>query len=108
MPSLLSLVLDGFSWKSFAIGAGAALFGGMVARPALAQAVRVGMDVQDYATATVAQARAEYERAKDTAIAQRNAASQATVNIDLLAEIHKLHDEIASLRGAINAKKSQS
>lgn len=105
MPSLLSILLGRFSWKSFAVGAGTALFGGIVARPALTQAVKVGMDVQDYAAATVAQARAEYERARAAAVAQRSGAVGLS-NADILAEIQKLHEEIASLRGAIGAKKA--
>jgi hypothetical protein len=105
MPSLLSILLGRFSWKSFALGAGTALFGGVVARPALAQVVKVGMDVQDYASATVAQAKAEYERARATAVAQRTG-SAGLSSADILAEIQKLHAEITSLRSSISTKKA--
>jgi len=56
---MLPWLLTKWSWKSFAIGAGAALFGGTIARPALVQAVKAGMDVTDYAAGTLEQAKVQ-------------------------------------------------
>lgn len=94
---MLTWLLSKWSWKSFAIGAGTAIFGGTIARPVLVSAVKAGMDVQDKAARTFEQARNEFGRIRDEASQQRSAGAQAG-NAELLAELQKLREEIASLR----------
>jgi len=100
-PSILGLLLNRFSWNSFFIGAGTALFGGIIARPVLVEAVKLGMDVQDYAGETMDRARTEYQKVRAEAAARRAGPPAQLSSAELLAEIQKLHEEIASLRGAV-------
>lgn len=94
---MLTWLLSKWNWKSFAVGLGAAVFGGTVARPALVNVVKAGMDVKDKATQTIQQAGAELGKIRMEAEQQRSA-SVATGNSELLAELKKLREEIASLR----------
>ena len=96
---MLSWLLKKWSWKSFAVGAGAALFGGTLARPALVGAVKAGMDVQDKASQTFQQAREGFSRIREEAASQRTGGPQAG-NAELLAELQKLREEIAALRNS--------
>jgi hypothetical protein len=99
---LLEWILHRWSWKSFAVGAGAVMFGGTVARPVLVHAVKTGMDVTDYATETWQQARAEADRIRAEAVQLRTAA--APVLNDLVTELQKLRGEVASLRASVETK----
>ncbi len=102
---MLSWLLHKWSWKSFAAGAGAALFGGTIARPVLVQAVKTGMEVQEYAAHTYLQARYEFEKVRAEAAALRAVASQSHVATnEILSEIQKLRDEVASLRTVVATK----
>jgi hypothetical protein len=99
---MLPWLISKWSWKSFAVGAGAALFGGTIARPALVQAVKVGMVANDYAADTITQAKTEFGRMKDDAVRLRTAESaQPAGYADLVAEMQKLRDEISSLKGTL-------
>jgi hypothetical protein len=98
-----SWLLRQWSWKSFGIGAGAALFGGTIARPLLVGAVRTGMDLTDTASATLQKAKIEAEKIRSEAAGAR-AASQ---NVgDLVTELQKLREEIASLRTNMSGAKA--
>jgi hypothetical protein len=95
---MLPWILSKWSWKSFAIGAGAALFGGTVARPALVHAVKVGMDVTDYAAGTLEQAKTEVAKVRQEAAGLRGTSTSSGYS-DLISEIQKLREEIASVKG---------
>jgi hypothetical protein len=100
---MLPWLLTKWSWKSFAIGAGAALFGGTIARPALVQAVKAGMDVTDYAAGTLEQAKVQVAKVRQEAAGLRGAASpSASGYSDLISEIQKLREEIASVKGSFS------
>lgn len=100
---MLTWILSKWSWKSFAIGAGTALFGGTIARPALVGAVKTGLELRDRATETLAQAR--YEAAKIHAEAARQRAMEyAPAQTELISELQKLREEIASIKGAYGPK----
>ena len=57
--------------ENFTIGARAALFGGTITRPALVHAVKVGMDVTDYAAGTLEQAKTEVAKVRQEAAGLR-------------------------------------
>ena len=105
---MLPWILSKWSWKSFAIGAGAALFGGTIARPALVQVVKAGMDASDYAAQTVNQAKTEFSRVRDEA-AQLRASGPApsSGHAEMMSELQKLRDEIASLRSSLAKPPAQ-
>ena len=109
MTSLVSWMLKRWSWKSFALGAGAVLVGGTVGRPALVAAVKTGMDVADVGVGTYQQAKAGAISIRDEAVAQRSLASTGPGPIvdnsglhDVLANIQA---ELSSLREEIAASK---
>jgi hypothetical protein len=93
-------ILSKWSWKSFAVGAGAALFGGTIARPALVHAVKVGMDVTDYAAGTLEQAKTQVAKVRQEAAGLRGTATPAAGYSDLVSEMQKLREEIASVKGS--------
>jgi demethoxyubiquinone hydroxylase (CLK1/Coq7/Cat5 family) len=103
---MLPWILSKWSWKSFAIGAGAALFGGTIARPALVHAVKAGMEVSDYAAGTIQQAKTEFAKVRDDANQLRASQGEQAGYAGLMSEMQKLRDEIASLRGTMNAQKA--
>jgi hypothetical protein len=97
-------VLKRWSWKSFAVGAGAVIVGGTVGRPALVSAVKTGMEVADAGVST-------YNQAKTQMIAIRNDAAMlrsAETNMqsggvqELLASIQA---ELQNLRQDVAANK---
>jgi hypothetical protein len=100
---MLNWVLSRWSWKSFAIGMGAAVFGGTVARPVLVGAVKTGMDIKDRAAETLQGAKAEAERIRSEAMALRAAESGGSTNA-LIDEIRKLREEVSSLKSSYAPK----
>jgi len=104
MP-MLNWLLSKWSWKSFAFGFGAALFGGTIARPALVEAVKTGMDVRDRLDETLQGARREVDSIRSDAEKLRAASPPQA---QLTVELQKLRDEIASLKTAFGhvAQKS--
>jgi len=101
---MLTWVLSKWSWKSFAVGAGAAIFGGTIARPALVSVVKTGMGIQEQAVKTMASAREEFQRIREEAMAERVGTSPDTAA--LLAELQKVRAEIASLKTSQNQQPS--
>jgi hypothetical protein len=95
---MLPWIISKWSWKSFAVGASAALFGGTIARPALVHVVKAGMDASDYASGTFAQAKVEVAKLRQEAAGLRGAAAPAGYS-DLISEIQKLREEIAAAKG---------
>jgi hypothetical protein len=94
--------LSRWNWKSFAIGVGAAVFGGTVARPVLVGAVKTGMDIKDRASETLQSAKAEAERIRSEAMALRASESGGATN-ELLTEVRRLREEISSLKSSYKA-----
>lgn len=93
---MLPWLLSKWSWKSFAVGAGAAIFGGTIARPAIVEVVKAGMGVQDQAVKTFDAARQEFQKIREEAAQQR--AGVPADSSALLAELQKMRAEIAALR----------
>ena len=95
---MLSWLLKRWSWKSFAAGAGAAVFGGTIARPALVTAVKAGMDIQDRAAETFRQAQAGAARIRDEAASLRASGGTSSGHAELLSELKSLREEISALK----------
>ncbi len=98
---MLPWIISKWSWKSFAVGAGAALFGGTIARPALVHAVKVGMDVSDYAAGTLEQAKVQVSKVRQEAAGLRGAAAPSGYS-ELVSEIQKLREELASAKSTFS------
>ena len=94
---MLNWILTKWSWKSFAIGAGAAVFGGTLARPVLVGAVKTGLEVRDRANETLETAKMAAKQITAEAMAMRSA-EQAQPMSALLDEVRKLREEISSLK----------
>jgi glucosamine 6-phosphate synthetase-like amidotransferase/phosphosugar isomerase protein len=94
---MVTWILSKWSWKSFAVGLGAALFGGTIARPVLVKVVKAGMEAGEAATHTFHQARVELDNIRHEAMQQRSFDNNAG-NSELLAELRKLREEIASIK----------
>jgi protein involved in polysaccharide export with SLBB domain len=93
MTSLTGWVLKRWSWKSFAVGAGAVIVGGTVGRPALVSAVKTGMEVADAGAST-------FNQAKTQMIAIRNdAAKLRSAEIDT--QSGGLHEVLASIQAEL-------
>jgi hypothetical protein len=99
-------VLKRWSWKSFAVGAGAVIVGGTVGRPAIVNAVKTGMEVADAGVSTYNQAKTQITAIRDDAAklraAETNLQSGAGVQ-ELLASIQA---ELQHLRQDVAASKA--
>lgn len=106
MTSLVGWMLKRWSWKSFAVGAGAIIVGGTVARPALVSAVKTGMEVADAGVAS-------YNEAKNQMIAIRNDAAKLRTTetaaqaggvqellVSIQAELQNLRQDVAANKAA--------
>ena len=104
---MLNWLLSNWSWKGFALGAVAAFFGGKIARPALTEVVKTGMDVRDSLSGTWEQARHEVDRVRADAAELRTKGAGPATQAQLTVELQKLHGEIASLKAALRPRRSR-
>jgi|GEM_PF-5164345 len=96
---MISWILSKWSWTSFALGAGAILYGSTAGRPALVHAVKTGLDIGDFASGSFQQAKAELSKIKQEATELRASTTAAPQGIsDLVSEFQKLREEIAALK----------
>lgn len=108
MTSLAGWILKRWSWKSFAVGAGAVIVGGTVGRPALVNAVKTSMDVADAGVSTFNQAKAQMTAIRNDAAKLRSDETQSgglhEVLANIQAELQSLRQDVAANRTV--AKKS--
>jgi protein involved in polysaccharide export with SLBB domain len=110
MTSLMGWMLKRWSWKSFAVGAGAIIVGGTVGRPALVAAVKTGMEVADAGVLTYNQAKTQVIAIHNDAAKLRSAETDAQsgglheVLASIQAELQNLRQDVAANRNV--AKKS--
>lgn len=90
-------------WKFFAAGAATAVVGARYVRPAAVSVVKAGLNVSDAATSTWNQAKSESSKIMAEASSLRTAGTDGK---DLLAEIHRLRDDIASVKAELANRPS--
>ncbi len=91
-------IIGRLSMRSLGIGAAVAAVGAVVTRPLLVQVVAAGYEVKDAAEGVWHQAKLEAERVRTEALATR---SQG-----LDAEVHRLREEVATLRAQQSSKRA--
>lgn len=102
---MLNWVIGKWSWKSFAVGTGVALFGGAIARPLLVAAVKSGLDVKDFLDDTIQTAKEEASSIRAAALKMRAMESAAQPGAaELISELRKLREEMEALKGGFGHK----
>jgi hypothetical protein len=96
---MITWILKNWSWTSFALGAGAIVYGSTAGRPALVRAVKTGLDIGDFASGSFQQAKTELAKIKQEATQLQASTTAAPHGIsDLVTEFQKLREEIATLK----------
>ena len=104
--SLMGWVLKRWSWKSFAVGAGAVIVGGTVGRPVLVSAVKTGMEVADAGASTYNQAKTQMIAIRNDAAKLRSAETVAQAGgvqellVSIQAELQNLRQDVAANKAA--------
>jgi len=96
---LMNYLIKRWSVTSFALGAGAAAFGGALLRPVIVSAVKLGMDAKDLATQAYMEAMVEAASIKAQAEQARTAPSDSGVASALesiRSDLEKLREEVAA------------
>ena len=92
---LMRLILGRLSFTSFALGAGAAAFGGQIVKPILASAVKAGLDVKDMAVQDYTDAKTEATAARDAGAGAPDA-NVAESLASIRAELKSIRADMAS------------
>ena len=105
MTSLVGWMLKRWSWKSFAVGAGAVIVGGTVGRPVLVSAVKTGMEVADAGVSTYNEAKTQMIAIRNDAVKLRSAEANVQSGAGVQELLASIQAELQNLRQDVAANK---